>query len=131
MRHTRKMLLVGSLVTACAAHVEPDDAAGGDVVSPGWAEVTAVQEDGAPRTLAKHDFAGNVELPDGEGGKFLHFYTPVVVARTGVYAGGKRLLRLDDGRLPGDVRIVDSEIRSLRVALEPLVAERGRTHRIG
>src|SRR5262245_38767414 len=110
MRRARGILVAGSLVTACAPHVEP----GGDVAAPGWAEVTAVQRDGEARTLAQHDFAGNLELPDGEGGEFLHFYTPVVVARTGVYAGGRQVLRLDDGRLPADVVIVDDVITSLR-----------------
>ncbi len=125
MRRAREVMLAGALVLGCAPHAEP-----GEQPAPAWAEVTAVQVDELARTTARHDFAGNLELPRGEVGSFFRFYTPVVVARTGVYAGGKRLVRLEDGELPSDVVIADSKIASLRDQLEPLVAGRGRTHRI-
>lgn len=119
---------MGSLITACTPY---NEVVSEPAVSPAWAEVTAVQFDDGPRTTAKHGFAGNLELPHAEAGDFMHFYTPVVVAPTGVYAGGKILLRLDDGHLPGDVTFTfnDGRIKSLDLALDALFGDTYRMHR--
>ncbi|MBL9102293.1 MAG: hypothetical protein JNL82_15110 [Myxococcales bacterium] len=121
---TSMPLLLALVALACAPHREP-----GEAPAPAWAEVTAVREEGQRRAVGKHDFAGHLELPDGEAGEHLDFHTAAVLTREALYVRGEPHLRLTDGWLPADSEIVDDRVVGLLRALEAEFAGDGWSRR--
>lgn len=126
MSTIRGVTIAGLLVGACTASGvgEPQPAAAADEPVPAWARVV-VEEQADARTIARHELEGHVDMPATSAAEPLRIVTPVIVASTGVYAGGERVMRLHDGRLPPDVTPQGDGIRELKDALAPQFAGKG------
>ncbi len=128
--HALVAVLVAVSALACAPHTEAGDPA--VHLAPAWAEVTPVRDDGQRPALARHAFAGALELPDSEAGESLDFYTGVALAPAGLYLRGKEFMRFDDGRLPADAEIVDGHLVDLLRRLElEFAADGWKLRRVG
>ncbi len=128
MSTIRGVTIVGLLVGACTANgVSEPQPAGEDAADepvPAWARVN-VEEQADARTIARHELEGHVAMPATPAAEPLRIVTPVVVALTGVYAGGELLMRLHDGKLPPDVTPQGDVILALKDALTPQFTGKG------
>lgn len=128
MSTIRGVTIAGLLVAACTANgvseAQPAAADAADGPVPAWTRVR-VEEEADLRTIARHELAGHVDLPATPAAEPLRIVTPVVVALTGVYAGGELLMRLRDGGLPPDVTPQGDVVLALKEAFAPQFVGKG------